>query len=318
VFPAPDVLTPEFLNRLKQTADALEGVDPNLVSGVVSLADILNQPAKTEKDGRIDADQVLALKVNILSVSKFSHFLTTLWSRPNPDQNKTDNTMRILVRIRENAPADEKERCFEGMLSRVQINLSKEAYITGLSHLMTKITEAIAVTSFRSGAWSTLISLLMLCVALRSFPLAALALAPTLLAVGLVLGLMGWIGLKIDMSTVFVASVAIGLSVDDTFHCLLRWKENLRDGQAPSAALRNAYQGSGAGVVLSSAAVSLGFLAMLWSEFLPMFHFGWLISVATLGGSLGNLVVIPAVLAWTTSRPNQDTPEHVAESGTAT
>ena len=63
---------------------------------------------------------------------------------------------------------------------------------------------------------------IMLTIALREHGvLAALAIVPTLLSVSLVLGLMGWLGIKLDMATALVASVALGLSVDDTFHCLL-------------------------------------------------------------------------------------------------
>jgi len=104
------------------------------------------------------------------------------------------------------------------------------------------------------------------------------------------------------MSTALVAGVAIGLSVDDAVHCLLRWKQEKRAGRSSDEALRIAYAGTGPGVVLSSSAVSLGFLAMLFSEFVPMSSFGWLVAVATAGGSLGNLVVIPAILSLTTTR----------------
>jgi predicted RND superfamily exporter protein len=86
--------------------------------------------------------------------------------------------------------------------------------------------------------------------------------------------------------------------VDDTFHCLLRWKRELKAVRSADEALRVSYAGAGPGVVLSSAAVSLGFLALVFSEFVPTANFGWLVAVATLGGSLGNLVVLPALLAF--------------------
>ena len=195
-----------------------------------------------------------------------------------------------------------KEECFANLLQLTRQDLSDQTFITGLSHLMTQITHAVVSTSFRATIWSAVMSLAMLWMALRHFPLAVLAFALTLLAVGLVLGIMGWMGLKIDMSTALVAGVAIGLSVDDAVHCLLRWKQELRAGRPSDEALQVAYAGSGPGVVLSSSAVSLGFLAMLYSEFVPMSSFGWLVAVATAGGSLGNLVVIPAVLALFTRR----------------
>ena len=242
----------------------------------------------------------MAWKIRILSQPNYEHFLNNLWHRNAADSG--NDQVRILVRVRESAQPELKEECFAKLLALSQRELSDRTFITGLSHLMTQITHAVVSTSFRATIWSGIMSLAMLWMALRYLPLALLAFAPTLLAVGLVLGIMGWLGIKVDMSTALVAGVAIGLSVDDAVHCLLRWKQELRAGRPSDEALQVAYAGSGPGVVLSSSAVSLGFLAMLYSEFVPMSSFGWLVAVATAGGSLGNLVVIPAILALVTKR----------------
>ena len=98
------------------------------------------------------------------------------------------------------------------------------AYLTGLSHLLTQTTRGVIETQWTTFTWATVGILLMLTLAFRGPKLAVLAILPTLLAVGLVLGLMGWIGLKLDIATALVASVALGLSVDDTFHCLLLFR----------------------------------------------------------------------------------------------
>ena len=333
VLPAPAQLTPGWLEELDQLAHELGETDP--VSGVLSLADVLSLPrAKAESTrvdqpeqspsgarsgkspgllgglfgnantGSPDPNRVLQTKLLLLRTPAYEHYLHTFW---NPSQR----LMRVLVRIREATSAERKEEGFRTMLRAAQSYLDqtkdqaqpgpaaqdRTVFVTGLSHLMTQVTHATITTAFRSSILSCVMILLMLLLALRSIRLAVLALAPTLFSVGLVLGAMGWMGLKIDMSTALVAAVAIGLSVDDTFHCLLRWKREQRRGHSALEALQISYAGSGPGVVLSSAAVSVGFLALVWSEFLPTANFGWLVSVATLGGSLGNLVVLPACLA---------------------
>ena len=75
----------------------------------------------------------------------------------------------------------------------------------------------------------------MLTLAFRSPVLAVLAILPTLLSVALVLGLMGWLGIQLDMATALVASVALGLSVDDTFHCLLQFHRASQDAGGSGA-----------------------------------------------------------------------------------
>jgi len=325
VVPAPKEskqITLDWLDSVHETSVAIKAAHPDLISEVLSLADVLvvQKKAASEPDTPSESqdtpvpnrpkpsglfggllggstpetatpDQVLQTKLTFLSTPGFAHFLSNFWDRPT-------GQMRLLVRIRESADAEHKQRAFDEMLELGQARFGPESNITGLSHLMTQVTRAIITTQFQSTAWSCMAILVMLTLALRSVPLALLALLPTLLAVGLVLGAMGWLGIKIDLSTALVASVAIGLSVDDTFHCLLRWKRELKSGRPTDEALRISYAGAGPGVVLSSAAVSLGFLALVVSEFVPTANFGWLVAVATLGGSVGNLVVLPALLAY--------------------
>lgn len=308
VFPGPATVDPAWLDHLQQTTQSLTAADPELMSGVASLADLLSLPrtaAVSTAAGTADAAaagstavaatpearaEFLNIKLRVLTGRTYADVLSNFW-------NREQNVMRILCRVRESAPAERKEACFQSLLQLTRAAVSPDSFITGLSHLMTQITHAVILTAFQSTAWAVGIICLMSGIALRSLRLALLSLTPTLLAVGLVLGVMGWLGMKIDMSTALVASVAMGLSVDDTFHCLLRWQSELASGTTHAAALRAAYAGSGPGVLLSSAAVSIGFLVMLFSEFVPTANFGWLVSVATLGGSLGNLIVLPALLA---------------------
>ena len=117
---------------------------------------------------------------------------------------------------------------------------------------------------------------------------------PSMMIFSLVLGLMGWLRIKLDMATALVASVTLGLSVDDTFHCLLQFhrqrKERFRQR------LFESYRVSGPGVVLSSVAVAVGFAALRASEFEPFVNFGTMVGIATAGSTLGNLVFLPACL----------------------
>lgn len=297
VFPAPEAITPAWLDRVSRTSTQLREANPDLVSGIVSLADLLNSPQSASDEER---DKIVALKIQTLSEPEYSHFLNDLWSRKQDGESK--GQVRILVRVKESVQPELKDECFARLIGITRRELSDKTFITGLSHLMTQITHAVVSTAFSATIWSGMLSLAMLWAALRDFRLALLAFAPTLLAVGLVLGIMGWLGLKIDMSTALVAGVAIGLSIDDAVHCLLRWQQELGAGRPAYEALTVAYAGTGPGVVLSSSAVSLGFLAMLFSEFVPMSSFGWLVAVATAGGSVGNLVLIPAILALTVRR----------------
>ncbi len=127
---------------------------------------------------------------------------------------------------------------------------------------MTRTTQAIIATQWGTFLWSAIGILLMLTLAFRSI-VAGRAGDPAdhCLSVALVLGLMGWLGIKLDMATALVASVALGLSVDDTFHCLLQFHRDRQDRRFRRR-LFDSYRVSGPGVILSSLAVAVGFAAL--------------------------------------------------------
>ena len=101
---------------------------------------------------------------------------------------------RILIRLKEQMPAPDKSRIFREATAAAVEAFGPTSYLTGLSFLMTRTTEAIIATQWGTFLWSAIGILVMLTLAFRSVVLAFLAIMPTLLSVALVLGLMGWLG----------------------------------------------------------------------------------------------------------------------------
>ena len=209
--------------------------------------------------------------------------------------NSQTREARILVRLLEQQPASTKARIFREAEAQARAEFGPSAFLTGLSYLMTRTTEGVIATQWTTFFWSALGILVMLTLAFRSLVLAILAILPTLLSVALVLGLMGWMSIKLDMATALVASVALGLSVDDTFHCLMQFHRE-RKHRGFSQSLFDSYKVSGPGVILSSLAVAVGFTALRASEFEPFVNFGTMVAIATAGSTVGNLVLLPACL----------------------
>ncbi len=103
-------------------------------------------------------------------------------------------------------------------------------------------------------------------------------------------------GIKLDLATALVASVASGLSrLDDTFHCLLQF-HRYRSSEPFQPSLFASYSVTGPGVLLSSSAVAVGFLALRLSEFTPFSNFGAMVAIATAGSTIGNILLLPACL----------------------
>ncbi len=291
VMPLGKTVSLAEIGRLKAVEDAIASFRVNksaAVAHVLTLATVL------DPDGRVatlDPDRAtwaLKAKLDLIALTPQADLLKSFW-------NAETGEARGLVRLKEQQPASDKEAIFARALQSARQTFGDRSYLTGLSFLMTKTTEAVIVTQWQTFAWSAAGILLMLTIALRNPLMALLAILPTMLSVGLVLGLMGWLGVKLDMATALVASVALGLSVDDTFHCLLQFRRE-RTSHSFMQSLFDSYSVTGPGVLLSSLAVAVGFAALRLSEFAPFSNFGTMVGIATAGSTLGNLVLLPACL----------------------
>ncbi len=301
VVPMGKTISSKSLSDLRAVEERIRGIrvsDPAAVAQVLSLATVLDPDGRLAALPRDRQDRLLTDKLELIASSSQNGLLPSFW---NPETGDT----RILIRLKEQQPAPDKTRIFRLATAAAAETFGPSSYLTGLSFLMTRTTEAIISTQWATFCWSAISIFLMLTLAFRSAVLAVLAILPTMLSVALVLGLMGWFNIKLDMATALVASVALGLSVDDTFHCLLQFHRD-RKTRRFRRRLFESYQVSGPGVLLSSLAVAVGFAALRASEFEPFVNFGTMVGIATAGSTLGNLILLPACLTlgerWRSSR----------------
>ncbi len=291
VVPVGTEVTPRTLVDLAAVEDRVLAIpvsDPRSIAQVLSLATVLDpegRVAALPEDAQI---RILRNKLDLIALSPLAKLLQSFW-------NSRTGEARILVRLLEQQPAATKARIFREAEAQARARFGPTSFLTGLSYLMTRTTEGVISTQWTTFFWSALGILLMLSLAFRSLVLAILAIMPTLLSVALVLGLMGWLAIKLDMATALVASVALGLSVDDTFHCLMQFHRERKE-RGFRQSLFDSYKVSGPGVILSSLAVAVGFTALRASEFEPFVNFGTMVAIATAGSTVGNLVLLPACL----------------------
>lgn len=146
------------------------------------------------------------------------------------------------------------------------------------------------------------LALTLLCIALifrwvlGSSQLAARALVPNLWPVVFVLGIMGWFDVPLDSTTVMIAAAVLGLAVDDTLHSLGNFRRLIGERNAAQAAVATLKQTAPAHMLTSLILVA-GFAAISMSAFLPVARFGQLTALAILAALLADLVLVPALLA---------------------
>ncbi|MEX1216571.1 RND family transporter [Saccharospirillum sp.] len=141
--------------------------------------------------------------------------------------------------------------------------------------------------------------LLMFLILFRSFKLSLLAMAPNLLAATFVLGIMGWFGIPLDMMTITIASITIGMAVDNTIHYLVRYqREFAKDGDYVRALARS-HNTIGKAMFYTSLTIILGFSILMMSNFRPTLYFGLLTALAMAVALLGSLTLLPRLIVLT-------------------
>jgi predicted RND superfamily exporter protein len=141
----------------------------------------------------------------------------------------------------------------------------------------------------------------MLIALFRKPLLAAIALVPSLISAAGVLGLMGWIGLPLDLMTITIAAITVGIAVDDSIHYIHRFSEELPQDQDYVAAMKRSHGSIGRAMYYTSITIIAGFSILTLSNFNPTVYFGVLTGAAMALALLCNLTVLPALL--TTLKP---------------
>ena len=109
-------------------------------------------------------------------------------------------------------------------------------------------------------------------------------------------GVMGWFGIDLCVATSLIASIAIGLSVDDTIHYAFRFHREFKKGSSRTHAMFRTTTAVGKPIVFTSLAVGLGFSVLLFSSFVPTAIFGLLMLVTATSALFGDLFILPAIL----------------------
>lgn len=145
--------------------------------------------------------------------------------------------------------------------------------------------------------------MLMFALLFRSWRVAAVAIVPNMLSAALVLGLMGWLGIHLDLMTITIAAITIGIAVDDTLHYVHRFRWELSRDRDYMAAVQRSHRSVGKAMVYTSVTITLGFSILALSEFVPTIYFGLLTGFAMMVALLANLTLLPLLLAWAKVSP---------------
>jgi len=190
------------------------------------------------------------------------------------------------------------------LVARLDASLAEEPLeestliVTGIGALWLKLMDYITSSQVQGFTIAFAVITVMMIGIFRSFKIGLISMVPNLAPVFLALGAMGWFDLSLDYNKLTIAAVALGISVDDTIHLMSRFHHEFAVHRNYEKALRAALGDVGRALVITSIALVLGFLVLMFSELRSQALYGLLLSGALVTALIADFFFMPALVLW--------------------
>ncbi|MBP8925012.1 MAG: MMPL family transporter [Pseudomonadales bacterium] len=276
------------MQRVKEVHDYLESLPE--IGKVLSLGTVYDV-ADDLLGGGVD-DIQLAIAYRRLPVDMRDLLLDPFLSRA------TSQAM-ISLRIKETSEGLRRDE----LLKRIHSHLVNElgfapdkVHMTGMLVLYNNVLQSLFRSQILTIGVTFLVILMMFLVLFRSLSLSLLALAPNLLAASVVLGTMGLTGVPLDVMTITIAAIVVGIGVDDCIHFVFRFRHEFAIDHDYVAATYRSHGSIGNAMYYTSITIVAGFSVLALSNFRPSIYFGLLTAFAMLIAMLGGLLLLPRLI----------------------
>jgi predicted RND superfamily exporter protein len=279
--------------------------------------DMLEQVASIHRylDGLPETGKVLSLHTTMLLLQKLedkdvidNFFLSILYKKLPPEikaqlispyLSEDGQQLRIAVRIYESNVGLNRKALLEKIGNHLNAErevLGEQVRLSGMVVLYNNLLQSLFRSQIQTLGMVFFAILITFALVFRSLKVAAIAIIPNIIPVVLVLGLLGGLGIPLDIMTITIAAITVGIAVDDTIHYVHRYHEEwLKDGDY-RAAVHRAHNSIGRAMYYTSITITIGFMAMVLSDFVPTIYFGLFTAFAMISALLTNITVLPVLL----------------------
>ncbi len=171
-----------------------------------------------------------------------------------------------------------------------------EFHLTGMVVLLAETMVLMIDSMLQSYLVAGLVITLLMILVLGRLRLGLISMIPNFLPIVLGLGVMHWVGLPLDLMSILVGSIALGLAVDDTIHFFHNFQRYFQETGDPEEAVRRTLNTTGRAMLFTSIVLSIGFFSYTISEMNNLFSFGLITGLTILFAFLADLLVAPALM----------------------
>ncbi|MCP8899225.1 efflux RND transporter permease subunit [Gilvimarinus xylanilyticus] len=209
---------------------------------------------------------------------------------------------RLTLRVIETSPDLQRAELVEQIRAYAQNDVGfkpEQVHFTGMLVLYNNMLQSLFKSQIVTLGAVFLGIMLMFLILFRSLTIAIISLLPNLLAAGVVLGGMGLAGIPLDMMTITIAAITVGVGVDHAIHYLYRFRDEFSRAGNYVEAMHNSHASIGRAMFYTAVIIIVGFLILTLSQFIPSIYFGSLTALAMFAAILGSLTLLPKLVLIT-------------------
>ncbi|MBP6977976.1 MAG: efflux RND transporter permease subunit [Bacteroidales bacterium] len=282
-----DMQSPEVLKTMIRTEEFMK--ESPYVNSTQSIADLIAQLNYALGNGRSipdDHGQIEQLWFMLEGNELLRQFVT-------------DELDKGIIISRFTSPdIKDKKEFGEKMRQFISANSTPECniQITGMPFVDVTLDRSLINGQFKSVTVVVLFVILILSLILKSFQNGLFASIPIIAATLLLFGIMGFTGISLNIATVLVAAVAVGDGIGYSIHVISYFNHAKKQHKDIRQALLDTIMISGKAIVINVLSVAAGFLVLIFSNFVPLQHFGLLMAISMVGSSQGAMTLLPVIL----------------------
>ncbi len=213
--------------------------------------------------------------------------------------NKDDSVVRISTRVNESAENLNRDELLQKINNDLitKFNLSEDRFeITGLAVLYNNMLQSLFQSQIGSLLVVFSVIAFMLLLIFKSFKVMVIGLIPNIFVASSVVGILGLLKIPLDIMTITVAAISVGMAVDNTIHYIYRYKKEMKITNSIEMALQNAHTTTGRAIFYTAATIATGFSILSLSNFFPTQLFGIFTALAMLIAFISSLSLLPNLL----------------------
>ncbi|GJM05084.1 MAG: membrane protein [marine bacterium B5-7] len=280
--------TPERIDTIKQVHDHLETFPA--IGKVLSLASII-RVGEEINEGEFDAFELALVSKNMPDEIKDAMI--------TPYVSEETNEARISIRILDSLKDLRRKELLEQIKTDLveKIGLAEDKVkITGILVLYNNMLQSLFKSQILTLGVVMAGIALMLVILFRSFTLAIIGIIPNILAAAIILGLMGLLRIPLDMMTITIAAITIGIAVDNSIHYIYRFREELPKTGDYVKTMHYCHANIGKAVFYTAITIIIGFSILVLSNFIPTIYFGLLTALAMFIALFAALTLLPKLI----------------------